>query len=411
MVGGGGNSPTDVSIGLDEDMANSSTAQAAHHSSPGEGVQLSLPIDAAPPKVRAHGYRDAHVRPLVSAGKGRDGRFGGAFRVAPADAWRFPSIELRTGNSWPVLILDCDETEDRSGTEAVIAALVDRRIPPPNWMVTRVPAGGTHVVYCLSRPVHRGAAARERPLLALARASEFFGQVLEADRAYTAVLTHNPMARAQGRDLRTTWGRREPYELGELARVIPFGWRRPRPSRTDVGRNCDLFWGLMRWAGSEANLGYDVLAAAVAANQQFEVPLELPEVQGIARSVERYRARWIAQGRFYEVEERSAWGRARGHRSGEARRRERAARDAGLVQAVVQGGETFAAVALRLGVHEHTVRHVVCRDAPLFGGRPSLRERRPWEDEGLSRATWYRRRGTKPARTTQIVPRRAVGGS
>ena len=355
-------------------------------------MQLSLPIDAAPPKVRAHGYRDAHVRPLVSRGKGRDGRFGGSFRVAPVDAWRFPSLELRAANSWPVLVFDCDSA---GGTEAVIEALVDRRVPSPNWMVTRIPAGGTHVVYCLAAPVHRGVAARARPLLLLGRVAEFFGEALQADQGYTGVLTHNPMARAQGRDLRTTWGRRAPYELRELAEVIPFGWRRPRLPRTDVGRNCELFWALMRWAGAPANLRNDVLAAALAANEGFEIPLEVPEVQGIARSVERYRRGWVAQGRFWSAEDRRAWGAARGRRSGIARRQAMAGRDGAVVQAVLEG-ETFAAVARRDGVSEFTVRRIVSRDVPLFAQPQPVSQARPWEAAGVSQRTWYRARPGSP---------------
>ena len=68
-----------------------------------EPEQLWLPgIEFAPPKVRAHGYRDAHVWPLVARIKGE------SFRVHASRAWVFPSIELRAANSWPCLILDCD---------------------------------------------------------------------------------------------------------------------------------------------------------------------------------------------------------------------------------------------------------------------------------------------------------------
>ena len=44
-------------------------------SPPAPPVQYELAIDAAPPKVRRYGLRDAHVRPLVSRGK-RGGVFG-----------------------------------------------------------------------------------------------------------------------------------------------------------------------------------------------------------------------------------------------------------------------------------------------------------------------------------------------
>ena len=79
------------------------------------------------------------------------------------------------------------------------------------------------------------------PLRHLARVSEYYAQVLDADRSYTGVLTHNPMAAAHGRGVKTGWGRHDPYTLSELAEVIPFGWRMPKIAstiRTESGRNC-----------------------------------------------------------------------------------------------------------------------------------------------------------------------------
>ena len=66
--------------------------------------QLSLPLDCAPPQVRAHGLRDAHHRPLVSWQKGVP-----SFRAAPARAWQLPLLELdRTANSYAAIGLDID---------------------------------------------------------------------------------------------------------------------------------------------------------------------------------------------------------------------------------------------------------------------------------------------------------------
>ena len=65
-------------------------------------------IDYAPPRVRAHGLRDAHSYPLVSQGKRSIGAHSASFRVAAGEAWGFPEIELRAGNSWPSIVLDID---------------------------------------------------------------------------------------------------------------------------------------------------------------------------------------------------------------------------------------------------------------------------------------------------------------
>ena len=329
--------------------------------------QLALAIDAAPPKVRRYGLRDAHVRPLVSCGK-RGGVFGSSFRVAPAEAWDYPSIELRAGNSWPVIILDCDGGD---ATLRLADAYLSGRIAWPNWIVTRPSSGGSHGVWCLGKPVHRGERARQSPLKALARVSEYMAELVGADAGYVGVLTHNPMSRGHrgsGAELRTTWGRHEPYELGELAEVIPFGWRKPKIPRTDAGRNSAVFESLMAWAGSPANAGIAVLAAANVQNDHYRDhplgPLDLGELAGIAKSVERYRARWVAQGRFYSEAEREAWGRARGRASGAARRGRTTERDAAIARDRVAGA-TIRALAERYGIGRTAVHHILNRGRQL----------------------------------------------
>ena len=206
--------------------------------------QLSLPIEYAPAKVRAYGLKDAHSWPLVSMGKDRSRAHSASFRVPVAEAWGFPEIELRAGNSWPSIVHDVDGS---NALYRIVDAVERGEIRTPNWTVTRKGSGGTHAVYNLARPVHRGKAARKGPLAALARVSEFYADKLIADSGYTGVLSHNPMAKAHGPEFVTNWFHREAYSLQELGEVIPFGWRRPIVSRTGIGRNCDLFVSLMAW--------------------------------------------------------------------------------------------------------------------------------------------------------------------
>ena len=101
----------------------------------------------------------------------------------------------------------------------------------------------------------------------------------------------------------------------------------PLKPTTEAGRNCALFVVLMKWAGSPANIGREVVAVARATNDGLDVPLGDSEVAGLAKSVERYRRSWIAKGRFYTEAEREAWGCALGLRSGLARRKSTAARN------------------------------------------------------------------------------------
>ena len=284
-----------------------------------------LGLDFVPAQVRSHGLRDAHTYPQVARRKGE------SFRVPASQAWGYPSLELRAGNSWPLMGFDCDVPEK------VLDALVSNHwgarsdaqpaLPEPNMIVQRRSNSHSHVSYFLAKPVHRGATAREAPLRLFARISEFYRQALGADPGYNGVLTHNPMRSAHRHgEFLTHWGCNRPYPLSELAEPIPRGWRLPLKPTTEAGRNCALFVALMKWAGSPANIGREVVAVARATNDGLDVPLGDGEVTALAKSVERYRRSW----------------------------------------------DCVAAVARRKGSNE---------------------ELRPWEAEGISRRWWYRRRG------------------
>ena len=329
--------------------------QNKHSKNPRQS-KLDFGIDHAPAKVRAHGLRDAHTFPLVSKGK-RGGIYRGSFRVPAAEAWDFPEIELRAGNSWPSIVLDLDGS---NALYRLVHAVEHGEILTPNWTVTRKGSGGTHAVWNLVRPVHRGEAARKGPLKSLARVSEFYADALRADSGYCGVLSHNPMSKAHGPGFVTNWLHRDAYSLPQLGEVIPMGWRRPVVSRTGVGRNCDLFQSLMRWAGRPENTTNDCLAAAHVINQSFDIPLPHGEVAATARSVHHYRARWIAKGQYFTQEQRTLWGRARGVKSGASRRKRTSDRDPAIVQAV-ETGESMRSVARRFGLSRMQVWRIVNR--------------------------------------------------
>ena len=282
----------------------------------------------------------------MSIGKSHHGQHSASFRVPAEDAWGFPEIELRAGNSWPSIVLDVDGA---NALYRIVEAVEKNKIKTPNWTVTRKGSGGTHAVYNLARPVHRGEAARKGPLNSLARVSEFYADTLLADSGYTGVLSHNPMSKAHGPGFVTNWFHREAYSLPQLGEVIPFGWRRPTVSRTGVGRNCDLFESLIRWAGCPENRTNDLLAAAHVINQSFDIPLPHAEVAATARSVHGYRARWIAKGSYFTQEQRTLWGSRRGIKSGEARRKLTHDRDTAIIQAVSEG-RTMRDVGAEYGI-------------------------------------------------------------
>ena len=295
--------------------------------------ELDLGIDFAPAIVREHGLKDAHLQPLVAWRKGQ------SFRVHARKAWGYPSLELRAGNSWPLMGFDCDNPS------AVIDALYWNHnggngpaLPPPNMVVERRSNGHCHASWFLSRPVHRGEAARAAPLRKLARINEFFREVLQADVGYNGTLTHNPLPETHGPgEFQTNWPCSRAYSLDELAEPIPKGWRLPVKPTTEAGRNCALFASLMKWAGSPFNLELEVLPVARVTNQGFEIALPDQEVAALAKSVERYRRSWIDQGRVYTKDEREAWGRSLGLQSAAVRRAANAQRDFRIIEGHAAG--------------------------------------------------------------------------
>ena len=318
-------------------------------------------IDHAPAKVRAHGLKEAHNFPLVSKGK-QGGAHAGSFRVHASWAWLFPEIELRAGNSFPSIVLDLDGS---NALYRIVEAVEQGEILTPNWAVTRKASGGTHAAWNLARPVHRGSKARQSPLKALARISEYYAAALKADSGYNGVLAHNPMSKAHGPEFVTNWFHREAYRLDELGEVIPLFWRKPAVSVTAIGRNCSMFDALIRWAGKPENRDNNVLAAAMSINEEIgrvhgRPPMDQSEVSAIARSVSKYRAEWIAKGSYYTTEQKTLWGRELGIKSGEARRKGTADRDRAIVQAV-ESGRSLRDVAREYGIDHKAVSWIVNR--------------------------------------------------
>ena len=338
-------------------MADSTAAIRLPHQS--EPEQIPLALDYAPPQVRAHGLRDAHWRPLASWAKGEP-----SFRTTPARAWQLPLLEMdRTGNSYAAIGLDVD------GRECVIAfmdGVLNRRLPEPNIIVERCASGNIQAHYFLARPVHRGPGAREAPVRALVRVSEYLTVVAHADRGFVGVLTRNPMeevhrvSQAVDGPCRTIWGRREPYPLAELTKIVPLGWKRPVVAVSVIGRNETLFRTLMRETGKPSNWGRPVLPLALAVADAIrntmggDHPFTDREVRDTAASVERYQRENLAAGRTQAglAALQAARGRRGGLKSGEVRR------------------------------------------------RGSIEEAAPWEAEGVSRATWFRKR--REARQGQL---------
>ena len=226
--------------------------------------QPYLGIEFAPPKVQAHGLREAHTRPYVSQGKGTP-----MFRVHPSKAWGYAQIELRTGNSWPCLLFDIDHPH---ALEHLAGLFHDGLIPLTNWVTERTANGHAHAAFTLARPVLHGAGMQEAPIQAFGRVGEYLARTMGADAGYNGVLTHNPMA-PDGAGLHTVWQETRPYTLKDLTGYIPRGWRVPRnePPITEGYRNCQMFRAAMQWAGRSVGAIHKVVHRPLFTEQDGSV--------------------------------------------------------------------------------------------------------------------------------------------
>ena len=210
-----------------------------------EPVQFELAIECAPQRLRDHGYRDAHTHPLVSPDTGK---VVSSWREPAPRAWGYPRLELRAGNSWPCVTVDCDGAES---VQRLGEFILDEGLPTPSVIVQRKASGNVHASYLLDPPVHRPCDARpevlQRPLRLLARVSEYLTDALRGDPGYNGVLTHNP--EWPGPEFHTDYLREPPWTLAELNAAIPSGWRIPARPLTAIGRNVALFM----WAVKEAH--------------------------------------------------------------------------------------------------------------------------------------------------------------
>lgn len=232
----------------------------------------------------------------------------------------------------------------------------DAHLPPPSWAAVNRENGHAHLVWGLSAPVLVNAeVARRAPLRYLCAVEAAFRERLHADQAYTGLITKNPV-HPFWKVLR---GPRLVYELGELADWVDLPKHLPKrnPEEVGLGRNVTVFDWLRHYAYRhirhyKSDVRNFVLwqshlnGKALERNGELRHPLDGREVWHIAKSVGKWTWRQfdIAASDVRFSERQAHRGRKGGVASGVARR-------AG-----------------------------------------SITEAAPWEDEGISRATWYKRK-------------------
>lgn len=262
-------------------------------------------------------------------------------RIRPAtDAQHYAYLQLNPHVLKHWLVFDIDRSYGGFAWEQA-------SLPPPNWFATNPANGHAHLAYLLETPVVTSDNGRKSALRYAAAVEAVFALALRSDPGYSGLIVKNPLHSAW----KTLLLHEQAYSLGELSQWVIL----PKVDNTDrqvlptgLGRNVTLFEELRKWAYAWVrtyikSASYEqwlaaVLREATIINGRFSTPLPNAEIRATTKSV----AGWT--WRKFSEEQFSAIQRARGKKSGEARRKDSAA------------------------------------------------ETKPWEAEGVSRSTYYARR-------------------
>jgi hypothetical protein len=224
-------------------------------------------------------------------------------------------------------------------------------LPAPNAYIQNPDNGHGHLWYALGSPVGKCNGHRSAPIYLAADVERGMTRRLGADPAYANQLTKNPLHPRW----RTSWFAPYPYTLTTLLGLLDRKDVRHTERREEtfgISRNCDMFNELRRFAYRNV-LAYKesgdldawrlrLLNEAHALNV-FALPLATSDLRSVACSVAKWTWRRFSPERFSEIQA------ARG-REGAAQR---------------------------------------------WQGHVALSVTRPWEAEGISRATWFRHQQRK----------------
>lgn len=253
------------------------------------------------------------------------------------------------------MVFDIDE--NFSWTRANTAGL-----PIPAWTARNRDNGHAHVAYGLKAPVPLTSAAKPKPMRYLAAIQEAYRLRLHGDPNFAHRMTKNP-----AHDFWDVWMPGTAgvgvYSLERLASCVDLTTSVLNKPANDpefargYGRNVTMFDTLRHWAYVAIRQGWPsferwfdaCLSRADGINKQFSDPLPWSEVKATAKSVAKWTHKHFDPESLQDLIDRTHTPEIqskRGKRSGEVRR------------------------------------------------KGSAEEAKPWEQEGISRATWYRRKSS-----------------
>ena len=190
-------------------------------------VQLKLPIEDAPPRVRAFGLRTLDRRPLVGE-RDATGRICRAFRTSSAKAWAYSDVGYpHSATQWGAVVVDVDAPAKLEDVLHNSGSLL------PNWVTLNKRNGHAHVAFPLETPVACHPAANEKPLAYLSDIEKKLISALGGDPNYSGALARNPITRPRW-GTSTIWLRTAPLVARRAGRGCDCrapGWLDPRPGR------------------------------------------------------------------------------------------------------------------------------------------------------------------------------------
>lgn len=227
----------------------------------------------------------------------------GAFRRPLPEALQKRYLEVNPFGRVSWFFFDIDHEDAFECWEAV-------QLPAPNVFVQNRHNGRAHLGYALHTPVGTTGMSREKPMKFAADVQHGMTVRLMSDRAFANRFTKNPMHH----DWRVSWLAMYPYELNELRGWLDDEdvWRPRGPTHAlGLGRNCDLFDTLRfhayrqvreykrQGAAIEEWLRH-LQGVAITSNLEFATPLSIAETRGIAKSVARWTWLRFDNDRFRE---------------------------------------------------------------------------------------------------------------
>lgn len=292
-------------------------------------------------------------------------------------------VQLNWHNSLRWLAFDVDR-------EDAWLAAHDAYLPPPNITVINPRNCHAHLLYLLQSGVPKFNAEQRKPYEFAAAVQRGITRRLGADPGYVNLISKNPLHVSWD----VLWNRSAPYTLGELD-----DWLWPNDKRRDLaalsigeGRNVDTFNELRTIAyrlvrtyklSGASRLEYQQRLYDIACELNLANYPELPpsNIRQIAKSVAKWTWSRFSQEAFSQLQ---SW------RASTLRRR-----NLDVIARIGNAGEMpKAELARLLGRSERTARRYRATPRAEYEAR-SISRARPWEAEGISRRTWYRRQSER----------------